>query len=224
MKTVINKIKQKFANKSSNKVTVQEPVTTDEIDIGEAMGDSIHRLWNITRYMPEALMNEQTQVAIRQNGILTMMLYYIWGSCEVSENVVLGFRLEMGQELWTSFTTPSPSYGFLYGSESALNNFKEWEKSYLARFAPSNERELLPSLPNSYRISGTAFDHKGIYYNQNKRYLELTIQSFPTWIWIVQNCKGKVFITDRSFIFEDDQDAVLFKLQYLMNENNDVKR
>ena len=210
---IIKKLQALFGKKKETKKSLKDMVVvSDQYDCTALLGDSAHRYWHIGRYMPESLMNETTQVYIRTNGVLAMMMFYIWGACSIAENHIIGFRMEIGQS-WVD--TDNPSYGFFYGSSESLSVYKEWESNYLARFAPSYERELLPSMPNSFTIRGTAFDHNGIHYNNLKKYVELLPPSFDPWIWIVENCKGKVFVTDKSFIFENDEDAVLYKLQYL---------
>jgi hypothetical protein len=215
--TMLNKLRSIF--KKTPKPSSEMNTTSDSFD-SEMLGDPEYRYWSIGRYMPEGLMNSDTQVYINQTGVLTMMMFYLWNSCKESENHLLGFRLEVSSNPVYMYSNGNliPSYGFVYGVADSLEAFKKWEANYLARFAPTREGELLPSLPNSFNIRGTAFDHNGILYNENKKYLELKPESFKPWIWIVQNCKGKVFVTDKSFIFEDDHDAVLFKLQYLPNE------
>jgi hypothetical protein len=104
--------------------------------------------------------------------------------------------------------------------------FQLWWKEYVERFGlqflndpPKDGKygepqtvEIFPEIPDSFTLEGTAFNHEGMTYIPKSEFWNPSNELFKQWCWIVENCKGKVWVTSKHFIFEDNADAVLFKL------------
>jgi hypothetical protein len=117
--------------------------------------------------------------------------------------------------------------GFLLLPEGEeYDSFQLWWKAYVERFrleylhdpiTDNNVNELphiaiFPEMPDSYVLDGTAFNHEGMDYIPKIECWLPSNRLFKQWCWIVENCKGHVWVTQNQFIFEDNSDAVLFKL------------
>jgi hypothetical protein len=104
--------------------------------------------------------------------------------------------------------------------------FQIWWKDYVERFSLqylSNSLtvdhrgnatlvDIFPEIPDSYTIEGTTFNHEGMEYMPKLEFWNPSNNLFNQWCWIVENCKGNVWVTNKQFIFENASDAVLFKL------------
>ena len=120
--------------------------------------------------------------------------------------------------VWIS-TGPKPDYGFItnaneldivvaFNSQESINVFHDWMIRYANRFSVNTINNLdeafevlrqkdYPRLPEREASHGTLVAHS---YPQNE------------WNWVVSNCKGKVWFLDRHIMFENDEDAVFYKL------------
>jgi hypothetical protein len=96
--------------------------------------------------------------------------------------------------------------------------FKTWWDAYLERFGISKETldakntDIFPELNTGDMLEGIICKHSGMKYVERLDFWNPGKAMFEEWCWIVKHCIGKVWVTPTHFIFEDQADAVLYKL------------
>jgi hypothetical protein len=172
-------------------------------------GDRNYRPWTrISNFNPDVFEQPDIGFIYEKQARQLMFHVYLWLNQNGAQQNSFAFKLDqmVDAQTWTPTIC-----GFFFGANTALNEFKVWRAAYLKQF-PTDGKNLLPLLPDSCRFTGTAIRHNGVHYNETYNDIELSPPDLEIWSWIIANCKGRVWVTNNSFIFEDDGDAVLYKL------------
>lgn len=98
----------------------------------------------------------------------------------------------------------------LVKDEEARDEFNEWWIKYSERFSGLEHETFLP-VPSNNFISGYMVQHANI--TAPVMQVPSPISYKDEWAFIVANCPGKVYWTITHWIFEDQNDAVMFKLK-----------
>lgn len=175
-------------------------------------GFGYYRPWIQKRTMPHGVMtNSDLKIVQRAEVRKLMFNFFLWRTINKVTALDYGFQVveTLDQNTWTTHYI-----GFLYGTHEFIDAFLAWEQEYEKQF-PTSGIALLPELPDTYIISGTCIKHGGALIDPvngpHDGCLDLG-SNIDAWIWIIQNCNGRVWVTHKSFIFENDSDAVLYKL------------
>jgi hypothetical protein len=178
-------------------------------------GGPYMKIWALRKNLPKNVFEEPTvRQIISQDPRRFMFNFYLWRQeLEQAGRKIdtddFGFHVIDINDYTANWE--GTYYGSFYGPTAMLDEFEAWERKYQERF-PTSGKELLPTLPESYILSGTNIAHSGIANDSAFGTLDVNNLILAKWQWIMQNCNGRVWVTNRSFIFEDDSDAVLYKL------------
>lgn len=111
-----------------------------------------------------------------------------------------------------------------FRSKSARNDFNRWWKSYGRFFDNAGDQTscFLPTLIPG-KVSGKFVEHKTFVDNMPHSMLRETfgdgrqiekglLQILPAWVWIVNNCKSRVYKIHNGWLFTRHRDATLFPM------------
>jgi hypothetical protein len=101
--------------------------------------------------------------------------------------------------------------GVLLLEDHQIEAFNDWWKPYTEQFGIVDGL-MFPEMPNGYLVNGTIFKHAGMYYRKIADRILPSNEFFEQWCWIVEHCKGKVWVTPYHLLFEDSADAVYFMM------------
>jgi hypothetical protein len=91
-------------------------------------------------------------------------------------------------------------------SDEIKPQYDEWMESYSKRVR--DFERALPVIQEGDEVTGTAISFKGIIRRESCPDDTL----FNEWMWIMENCDGRVVASNKCWIFEDTTDAVKYKL------------
>lgn len=96
--------------------------------------------------------------------------------------------------------------GTVMVSDAIKPAFDEWFATYTKRV--TELERVLPVVVEGDEITGIAVEFKG----RTRRKDVPDDKLFQEWLWINENCEGKVVATQKCWIFSDQTDAVKYKL------------
>jgi hypothetical protein len=175
-----------------------------------------HKEWLLENDIPLTLLRnpENLSVVTREDARRFMFNVHVWQTLHGVPNEEFGFQIEAS---FDTATWKRYYFGALYTSKGLMERFLDWEAKYNERFGTSGN-DLLPNLPDAAIINATVISHRGFNYNNYARVAEPWGPIFKQWFWIIENCSGPVWVTERAFVFGDAADAVLFKLSPIYEE------
>jgi hypothetical protein len=98
----------------------------------------------------------------------------------------------------------------LVKDQEALKEFNDWWSHYSDRFDGMEHEDYLPTPKNNF-ISGYMVQH--LHTGSPVITMPHPKKLKKDWIFIINNCPGKVYWTITHWIFEDQNDAVMYKLK-----------
>lgn len=103
----------------------------------------------------------------------------------------------------------------LFSNESDYTDFLVWWERYTSSFiSRSPDVEFLPRPPTNQKLDVYNLEFPLRMDIVNNHRDGVTIELFNSWSWIAHNASGKVWRIPGSYLFENEDDAVLFKLSY----------
>jgi hypothetical protein len=104
--------------------------------------------------------------------------------------------------------------GILLLQKKEAELFREWWSGYCAQFGidTHDRKHVFPEIPSGYNLNASAIKHAGAFWHKRDKTIVPTTSMYKQWCWIVEHCKGKVWVTNTHFMFEDDSDGVHYML------------
>ena len=105
----------------------------------------------------------------------------------------------------------------LFANESDHQAFSTWWAHYCLNFIGGEvEKEFLPCPPRDQMISGWNMSFPLLIdgATRNNHREAVTSELFNSWSWIAHNAKARVWRIPGCYVFESEDDAMLFKLTY----------
>lgn len=111
--------------------------------------------------------------------------------------------------------------GILLLQRKQADLFYAWWHDYCAQFdiKAGQRTHVFSKLPNGYAFNANAIEHAGCFWHKWDNAFVPSSTLHKQWCWIVEHCKGKVWVTNTHFLFEDDSDAV----HYMLCDVKDLK-
>jgi hypothetical protein len=91
-------------------------------------------------------------------------------------------------------------------NEEVKEIYEQWLTTYSTKVR--DFERALPIIQEGDVINGTAIAFKG----KTRRDSCPDDKLFNEWLWIVENCEGQVYASNKCWIFEDNTDAIKYKL------------